>query len=128
MLYDIDEPVRAFIREHVGSVTELEVLLTLLRTAPQEWTAAEVAVELRITVGWAQGHLAKLSASRILVERAGTRPMYLYEASSPALNQILALLNMLYAQHRNAVIDLIYSTPNDGIRTFADAFKLRKEP
>lgn len=124
---EVEEPVRGFIREYVGSVTELEVLLLLLAEPARGWTAADVARELRISVEFSRNHLAKLSADGILRERPGAAATYQYGVSTPELSEIMARLAQLYARNRATIIDLIYSTPNDRIRTFADAFKLRKD-
>lgn len=62
MVPEADRAVLEFIREHVSSVIELEVLLLLDKQPARGWTAKEVARELRITAEWAQSDLAKLSA------------------------------------------------------------------
>lgn len=124
---EIAEPVRAFVREYVGSVTELEVLLLLLSDPARAWTAVDVARELRISVEFSRSHLAKLSADGILREHGGAPAAYQYGVGTPQLSQTVAALAQLYAHNRASIIDLIYSTPNDRIRTFADAFKLRKD-
>jgi predicted DNA-binding transcriptional regulator len=124
---EVEEPVRGFIREYVGSVTELEVLLLLLADRTRGWTAADVARELRISVEFSRNHLAKLSADGILREVAATPGAYQYGVSTPQLSETVTRLAQLYARNRATIIDLIYSTPNDRIRTFADAFKIRKD-
>jgi hypothetical protein len=104
----IDESVASFIREHVRSVTELEVLLFLVNNAPRAFSAVEIARELRIAVDWAEGQLAKLSNSGILIEGVDGRRTFRYGAGSPAMNATMTRLARSYAQQRLGIIALIY--------------------
>ncbi|MFO0579692.1 MAG: hypothetical protein U1A78_37435 [Polyangia bacterium] len=126
MLPEIDKAVRELVREHVGSVIELEVLLLVSRSPARGHTAAEVARELRVSDEWTQGYLSKLCAKGILRERPGRPPVYAFAPSSPSIHGAVSRLAQAYAQQRHTVIDLIYSEPDDEILTFADAFKLWK--
>jgi hypothetical protein len=53
--------------------------------------------------------------------------VYRYEPQRPELEQGLSALAKEYQERRVAVIEAIYSRPPDPVRTFADAFKLRRE-
>jgi hypothetical protein len=46
---------------------------------------------------------------------------------TPALDAAVAQLAKDYAERRVSVITLIFSKPVDKLRTFADAFRLRKD-
>lgn len=126
MLPELDKAVRELVREHVGSVIELEVLLLVSRSPARSFTAAEVARELRVSDEWTQGYLSRLSAKGILRERSGRPPAYAFAPSSPSTSDTVSRLAEAYARQRHTVIDLIYSEPDDEILTFADAFKLWK--
>jgi hypothetical protein len=52
--------------------------------------------------------------------------VYRYHPSSPRLRDEVNALAAAYRQNRVAVINLIYNQPPDPVRSFADAFKLRK--
>jgi hypothetical protein len=127
MALEIDERVRAFIQDHVGSIAELEVILLLRGDPGREWTAAEVAQTLRLGADWSRIHLARLAASGILTEQPGAPARYCLSRSSPGLAETLNAIAEAYAHRQRSIIQLIYANPDDKIRTFADAFKLRKE-
>ena len=123
---ELDKSVRELVREHVGSVIELEVLLLLSHSPTRSFTAAEVSRELRVAPEWTQGYLAKLTAKGLLRERAGKPSTYAFAPTSPSTSDAVSRLAQAYARQRHTVIDLIYSEPDDEILTFADAFKLWK--
>lgn len=127
MAPEIDKSVCEFIREHIGSVIELEGLLLLSRDPSRSWTAAEVARELRITADWTQEFLTKLRTKGLLRERPGRVPAYAFDGSSYAFSQTVSRLAQAYARQRISVVELIYSKPDDEILTFADAFKFWKK-
>ncbi|HTV30323.1 MAG TPA: hypothetical protein VMF32_21415, partial [Xanthobacteraceae bacterium] len=51
-----------------------------------------------------------------------------FAASSAASEQLAVELAELYSRKPRAIMHAILSAPNDRIRTFADAFRLRKDP
>lgn len=125
----IPDEVRAFIAEHIDSVEQVEVLLLLRRSGDREWTADAVSDELRTNPGSAAERLADLTARRLIAPAGGApeRPGYRYAPGTPALDQAVRGLDQAYAERRVSVINLIFSKPIDKIRTFADAFRLRKD-
>jgi hypothetical protein len=54
-------------------------------------------------------------------------PTYRYRPP-PELAATIAGLVELYGERRVSVINLIYGRPGDALRSFADAFRLRKKP
>ena len=123
---ELDKAVRELVREHVGSVIELEVLLLLSHSPGRSFTAAEVARELRVAPEWTQGYLSRLAAGGILRERAGRAAAYVFAPVAPSTSDTVSRLARAYARQRHTVIELIYSEPDDEICTFADAFTLWK--
>jgi hypothetical protein len=122
----ISQEVRALIAERIDSLVQLEVLL-LLRAAPDRpWTAAEVAQALRIDPTWATGQLGDLAA-RGLLASADVPGAYRYAPATPELVRAVTQLEKDYAERRVTVITLIFSKPVDKLRSFADAFRLRKD-
>ncbi len=111
-----------FVRQHMTSVEILEVLL-LLRAQPERaWDAIGVAADLRIqprSAGLRLGALEKLGLCK------STPPRYSFNATSP-LAPLVDELDRAYQTHRVRLIELIFSTPNDNARVFADAFVLGK--
>lgn len=116
--------VHRFILDHIVSVEQLEILLLLRGRRDRDWNAEEVARELRTAALSAANRLADLER-RGLLTREGER--YRFDPAAPALEEAVEGLSHVYPERRVTVIDLIFSKPNDVIRTFADAFKLRKD-
>jgi len=123
----IPQPVRAFIAAHVESVLQLELLLLLHAQAPRPWTADELARELRIDAAWASAQLASLAGAGVLDAGAADPPAYRYAPRTPQLDAAVAGLARAYAARRVTVIGLIFSKPVAKIRSFADAFRFRKD-
>jgi hypothetical protein len=124
----ISQEVRALIVDRIDSVVQLELLLLLQASAGRAWTAAEVAQQLRIEPSWALGQLGEL-VSRGLAAPAGpdAPESFLYAPAPPALDATVAQLVKDYAERRVTVITMIFSKPVDKLRTFADAFRFRKD-
>ncbi|MGC4076081.1 MAG: hypothetical protein QM702_03425 [Rubrivivax sp.] len=56
-----------------------------------------------------------------------TEPAYRFGTSPAELATVVDRLARLYAGRRVSIIALIYSKPTDTLRTFADAFRFRKD-
>ena len=127
----ITSRVKQFISDHVESVMQLEVLLLLAGQPGKVWTAAELAQQLRIDVAWVDAQLRAIVAGGLAsVEDAGPGgggPVFRYAPRTAELRATVDELAHAYADRRVTVIGLIFSKPVDKIRSFADAFRLRKE-
>jgi len=121
---EIPEHVRAFLSLHIDSVVQLELLLYLYKTRGQRWDANALAKELRIDPAWTRGQLEHLCGRKLLACEGST---YQFQPQDPALDQAVHDLDLLYLTHRVSVIGLIFAKPLEKIRSFADAFKLRKD-
>jgi predicted ArsR family transcriptional regulator len=113
------------IAEHIHSVEQLEVLLLMRRTRERDWSADEVARELATSPGSAAFRLEDLAAHGFAVTPVDGR--YRYGVEEPGRDRALGELADAFGRRRRRVISLIFSKPSDNIRTFADAFRLRKE-
>jgi hypothetical protein len=127
----IPSDVRALIAEHIDSVAQLEALLLMQAAGPGsgDWDAEALGRELRINRDWAASQLQHLCAHGLLdcdSPPAGTR--FRYAPKTPELAAAVEGLARAYAERRVSVIGLIFSKPIDKIRSFADAFRLRKDP
>jgi hypothetical protein len=124
---DIPDNVRALIASHISSVVQLELLLLLHAQPTRERTAGDISRELRIDAGWVTGQLRELTAAGLLVSNEGPSPTFRYWASRPEIHDAVEGLAKAYAERRVTVIALIFSKPSDPIRSFTDAFRLRRE-
>ena len=117
-----------FLRDHIHSVEQLEILLLLRKEAPRAMTAHDVARELRTNEASVATRTAELLASQ-LVSRVGEGPAsaYRYEPGTPETARAADAVANAYAAMRYRVIEQILSRPMDKVRLFANAFRVRKE-
>lgn len=127
MAEEFPDDVRQFLAEHISSVAQLEVLLLLRGDRERQWTAGEVGKALYTTPEIVSQQLADLQRHGLLAVGDGSEPHYRYWPATPALDDQMARLETTYRERRVAVISAIYSQPIDKVRTFADAFRLRKD-
>ena len=122
---NIPEPVADFIRQHIHSVLQLELLLWLREQAGR-WTPQQIAAELRITDQSAQFRLRDLALRGLVAEDTATST-FSYAPTTLELAKSVDALAACYATTRYSVINLIFSVPGDSARSLADAFRLRKK-
>ncbi len=123
----LPEAVCRLIAEHIDSVEQLEVLLLLWRHPSRGWAPEAVARELRIEPASADKRLEDLERGGFLQCRDRACREYQYAPEPPERDGLVRGLAEGYAERRVTVINLIFSKPVDRIRTFADAFRLRKD-
>ena len=89
------------------------------------WLPAELSAELKTTPDSVAGRLAALERDG-LVEGADERFRFGAGAGAAAVGEVASC----YTTHRVAVIETIFSVDRqpDALRSFADAFKVRRDP
>ena len=117
-----EEEVYAFVRQSIGSVWTLELLLLLQRNNARVWQADELVRELRSSQTIVDEGLARLRAAGLLSESDGG---YIYRPASPDLQRLADDLQRIYAAKPISVVKAIMTAPNDKLRIFSDAFKLK---
>jgi hypothetical protein len=118
-----EEEVLAFVQSSFKSVWVLEVLLTLRRDAARSWHGDELVRELRssqVVVTEALNSLRNLGM--VKDEPGGT---FAYQPASPTLDALAAAMAGLYAVKPTSVIRAISLAPNEKLRIFSDAFRLK---
>jgi hypothetical protein len=124
---DIPANVQALIAAHISSVVQLELLLLLHAQPDRDRTPTDISKELRVDAGWVAGQLRALCAAGLLVCTETPAPSFRYWPARPDLKDAVDGLAQAYAKRRVTVIGLIFSKPVDPIRSFTDAFRLRKD-
>lgn len=126
----ISEELKAFVLDHVDSVEQLEVLLLLREKRESCWTAAEVSRELRSSAESVANRLKGLLAKKLLIQIGELtlvdERVYQYQPQSEKLDFLVGRLAEMYRTRRFTVMNVIFSKPAESIRTFADAFKIKK--
>ncbi|WP_236515234.1 hypothetical protein [Sandaracinus amylolyticus] len=103
---------------------QLEILLLLRSWRDRDWSPDEVAKELRTATISAGHRLVDLAARGLLT---ADQNRYRFAPNGDALEVAIADLARVYRERPVTVIEIIFSKPSDVIRTFADAFKLRRD-
>ena len=119
--------VRQFVADHIDSVMMLELLLLMHANPNRQWLSKEVATEMRADSGWVALELEELCRRRILVCHEGPERRYRYAPADQGVARALEALAKLYGTHRVSVIGMIFSKPVDKLRSFAEAFRFRRD-
>ena len=123
MAQKIPSDAQELIARHIHSVAQLEVLLSLRQTGGGAATAESVGREQKVGSDMAADLLADLEG-RGFLERNDTG--YVYKPR-PALARQVDSLASAYSTYRVTVINLIFSKPSEGVQSFADAFRVRRD-
>lgn len=118
--------VEDFIKRHIDSVEQLEVLLLLHHDPTRAWTAEAVSRELYSNPMSVGRRLAGLQSDGLLLQREGAGGAeYRYDPRSPVLDDTVREVAATYRERRVAVTNYIFAHPTDYIRVFSDAFRFR---
>jgi len=122
----ITDEVLLFISNHIRSVEQLELLNLMQDTAPRAWNAAEIAKQLYISPEAAQSRLEEFHAKQMLRKDAVSDAAYYFAPATSDTARLISQVLREYKEKRVAIINAIYSNPNENIKIFADAFKFKK--
>lgn len=123
---EIPDVVRSFVAQHIDSAELLETLLLVHSDPARAWTPEVVARSIYTVPAGATRRLEQMVEMGLATSNGAADPAYRYAPSRPALSAQVDALAQAYRTGRVAVINLIYNKPPDPLRSFADAFKLRK--
>ena len=124
----VPSEVRKLIAQFIKSVGHLETLLYLYNHRSQSFTALEMSRELRTNEAYANIQLNELS--QIIAKVSESSFQYRGDAETDKVVQELAKVSR---EKPHSIINFIYAAPkpaeaHDPLRSFADAFKLKKDP
>jgi hypothetical protein len=129
---ELSQEAQAFLRDHVQSYEELEVLLLCARHPETGWTVDEITERLNLPSASLEEALENLHARRILDRRDEEgRRVFRYSPASAAEGRTIESLAQAYEGDRLEIMRLMNANAvervrNSAIRAFADAFLLRK--
>ena len=124
---EIPDNVRSFVAQHIDSAELLETLLLVHSGPEREWTPEEVAGSIYTVPAGATRRLEQLVQMGLATSTGTANPAYRYAPTRAAMAEQVDALAAAYRAQRVGVINLIYNKPPDPLRSFADAFKLRKD-
>jgi hypothetical protein len=124
MADEIPGDVRQFIERNIESLAQLELLLLLHNDKSRLWDAAELSKLMGFSTAMTTGLLRDLTSRGFAMV---TGEKYRYGVADSATEHSIATLSETYRTRRVAVTTEIYSRPNKQLKSFADAFRVRKE-
>ena len=119
--------IKAFITENLDSIGQLEVLLLIYSNPDKKWNAATISEEMRSSENSAQQHLDYLCSRGLIVKHDQMPNLYYWVQNDEQMKKTLDHLAQNYRTYQVAIISLIYNKPVDRIRSFANAFKIKKD-
>lgn len=124
---DLPDDVQRFLNDHVPSVMQLEVLLRL-RSAPDEaHSPMGLSRELGGSVDLAIACLRDLESAGLVTPSDDPDELaYRYRPGSRAVASTVDEVADAYAKRKVAVVSEIFREPQDSLRSFSDAFRIRK--
>jgi len=118
--------VLRLIAESLESMEQVEILLLLRGDDARVWTADAIAVQLRLHGGSAAKNAAALAGHGLLVADGSSPPAYRYAPQTAALRAAVDGLLVAYNTRPVTLVKAIYDRPATALRSFADAFRIRK--
>ena len=124
---DFPEALRAFIREMIPSVDAAELLVLLASNRDRAYTVDEAVQAMHptaVTAPAARRYLLHFQAQGVVVAHEGAA--YQYAPGSDELDAAVAALTRVFNERPVTLVRLIYAPKDEKIRSFADAFRLKK--
>jgi hypothetical protein len=124
----LPEEVRRFIFQYIDDVDQLEILRLLGELPQREWTSGDMAGAIQSTPQTVVVHLQTLQSRGLLSTE--TREGVVYCRSHPATAELefqLKRLLQVYRERPVTMINVVYARATEAIKSFADAFRIRKE-
>lgn len=119
-----EEELLALVRTHIVSVHSLELLLLVKRQRDRSWQTAELVRELRSSSLAVAQSLASLRAAGLVREIADGRISF--APISPQHDRLAAEIEKIYAATPLTLLKAIVAAPDEKLRIFSDAFKLKE--
>lgn len=127
MTSELPPSLNRFIRSCIPTYQAAEVLLFFAAHPERAFTPEDIVVSMRpvvVTLPAVQEYTGLFTSCGLIVEEAGA---FNYCPASPDLEHAIGQLSHAYNERPVTLINVIYRMADGGIRSFADAFKLRKD-
>ena len=113
-----------FVRKSIRSLSALEVLRCLRGNRDKQWCADDLVRELRSSKVAVADALNCLRAAGLAKE--APNGSHRYHPASRELDEVAAIIVGTYAAMPSSVIKALFAEPNEKLRLFSDAFKLKE--
>lgn len=117
--------VRTFIRDHIHSVADLDLLALVSARPEMVWTLPALDRALRSNEQALTQRLTEFCRAGLVEKLEGAAAAYAYRPRDPALAAAAAEAIREYRTRPVLVIETIFQPDGDAAQSFADAFRLR---
>lgn len=124
----LPEEVKRFLETNIDSVDQLEILRVLGEDPQKEWRAIDLAGEVQTAPQTIGSHLSALNARGLLsLQTRGSELFCRFGPNNAELAERAARLLQAYRERPVTMIKLVYAAARDSLKTFAEAFRIKKE-
>jgi hypothetical protein len=123
----ISDELQQFLQQRLASTEQVGIVLLLKNDPSRAWTAPEVARQLGSAPESAAMRLFLLASSGLIAfDASGGLPRYRYAPLDATAAARLDELAAIHESDPDAVPRFLGAPPADPLRSFADAFKLKR--
>jgi hypothetical protein len=122
----VSPALERLIRERLASTEQIDVVLLLRSDPARAWTAMEVSRELGTPQESTAMRLFLLASKGILLFEGAGVPTYRYAGAGPDEEELFDELTRIRTERPEALIGIADGTAPDPLRSFADAFKMKR--
>ena len=119
--------IETFLRDHVETLQELELLTVLINAPDRWWDAAAVGRLIGADPAATRAALERLASRNLLAITISSEVRYRFQPGTPALRHAADAFAEALRTHGLAVYRFVAGTSNRAIRDFADAFRFRRD-
>jgi hypothetical protein len=125
---DADLPTEAkqFLRTHIQSLEQLEILSLMVAHRDREWTARAIYEAILSNEKSIGARLVHFEISGLVVCSASTPAAYRYEPRTPELEAGARATLQAFRDRRVLVTETIFRPDSDPAKSFADAFRFKQ--
>jgi len=124
---DFPQELRSFIQDTIPSVDAAELLVLLAHEPERQYSVREAVDAMRptaVTEAAARRYLLHFLARGLVT--APKEDAYRYEPASPERDTMVRALTRVYNERPVTLVRMIYAPRDEKIRSFADAFRIKK--
>ena len=115
-----------FVERVIDTIHQLEILMLLRRSPDRFWRVDEISTELRIGTTTVAAGVSGLQANGVLAGNDAQPVAYRYDPRSISVHAGVESLAAAYEADPLSVLKALLAKPPRALRTFSDAFVLRR--
>jgi hypothetical protein len=124
---DFPDELRSFIQDTIPTVDAAELLLVLALHSERTYQVAELIDAMRPTAvsePVVRRYLGHFQSQGLVAAKDGNA--YQYSPETPELGAMVRALTKVFNERPVTLVRMIYAPKDEKIRSFADAFRLKK--